>query len=67
MNATLVGVQVENVPQAGVNAAQVCEEQKRWAAAIKIYQRVLNAAPALRPVLEKKIAAAQRMMDAERN
>jgi TolA-binding protein len=55
------------IVQAGVSAAQVSEKQGHWDAAIKIYERVLKAAPALRPMLEKKIAAAQRMVDAQRN
>jgi tetratricopeptide (TPR) repeat protein len=55
------------INQAGVGAAEICEKEGKWAAAVKIYQRVLAAAPALRPGLEQKIAAAQRMMDAQHN
>jgi TolA-binding protein len=55
------------ISQAGQAAGSICEDQGHWDAAVKVYERVLAAAPALRPALEKKIAAAQRMMDAGRN
>jgi len=55
------------IAQAGQAAAQICEDQKHWEAAKKIYDRVLEAAPALRPTLEKKIAAVQRNMDSQQN
>jgi tetratricopeptide (TPR) repeat protein len=47
------------VEQAGESAARIYEEQQQWNEAIAVYQRVLDAVPALRPVLEKKMAAAQ--------
>jgi TolA-binding protein len=46
------------VEQAGEAAARICEDQQHWTEAIPIYRRVLEAVPALRPVLERKIAAA---------
>jgi tetratricopeptide (TPR) repeat protein len=52
------------VGRAGEYAARICEEQQHWEEAVKVYQRVLQAVPALRPVLEKKIAAAQAHWDA---
>jgi len=45
--------------QAGVAAAQIYEDQQDWKDAISVYQRVLRYLPALRPLLEKKIAAAE--------
>jgi TolA-binding protein len=50
--------------RAGEYAARICEEQQHWNQAVKVYERVLEAVPALRPVLEKKIAAAQTRWDA---
>jgi tetratricopeptide (TPR) repeat protein len=54
------------VGRAGEYAARICEEQQHWNQAVKIYERVLQAVPALRPVLEKKMAAAQARWDAPR-
>jgi len=54
------------VGRAGEYAARICEEQQHWEEAVKVYERVLQAVPALRPVLEKKIAAAQAHWDAAR-
>jgi tetratricopeptide (TPR) repeat protein len=54
------------VGRAGEYAARICEEQQHWNEAVKVYERVLQAAPALRPVLEKKMAAAQAHWDAPR-
>src|SRR6202035_4215947 len=51
------------INQAGQAAAEALEAQGQWEAAKNAYQRVLNAAPALRPILERKIAAAQQNMD----
>jgi len=47
------------VGRAGEYAARICEEQQHWDEAVRVYERVLLAAPALRPVLERKIASAQ--------
>jgi TolA-binding protein len=47
------------VGRAGEYAARICEERQHWEEAVKVYERVLLAVPALRPVLEKKIAAAK--------
>jgi hypothetical protein len=46
------------VGRAGEYAARICEEHQHWDEAVTIYERVLQAVPALRPVLEKKMAAA---------
>ncbi len=45
--------------EAGVRAAAVCEAQQQWDKAVNVYNRVKNLFPALRPTLDKKIAAAQ--------
>jgi tetratricopeptide (TPR) repeat protein len=47
------------VGRAGEYAARIFEEQQHWDEAVRVYERVLLAVPALRPVLERKIAAAQ--------
>jgi tetratricopeptide (TPR) repeat protein len=47
------------VDRAGETAARLCEAQQKWDQAIRIYRRVIETAPALEPILEKKIAAAQ--------
>jgi TolA-binding protein len=47
------------VERAGEFAARICEGRQQWDTAVRIYQRVIEAVPALRPVLDKKIAAAQ--------
>jgi TolA-binding protein len=52
------------VGRAGEYAARICEEQQHWNEAVRVYERVLLAVPALRPVLEKKRAAAQARWDA---
>ena len=52
------------VEQAGQSAARVCEDEQHWKEAVKVYDRVLAAVPALRPVLEKKRAADQARWDA---
>jgi hypothetical protein len=54
------------VGRAGEYAARICEEQQHWDEALEVYERVLLAVPALRPVLEKKIAAAQARWNAAR-
>jgi tetratricopeptide (TPR) repeat protein len=43
---------------AGELAAQICEDQQRWSNAYMVYRRVLDAVPAARPVLAKKMAFA---------
>jgi tetratricopeptide (TPR) repeat protein len=52
------------VERAGEFAARVCEDQKHWNEAVTVYERVRAAVPALRPVLEKKIAADQARWEA---
>ena len=52
------------VERAGEFAARICEDNKHWKEAVKVYQRVLEAVPASRQVLEKKIAAAQAHLEA---
>jgi TolA-binding protein len=50
------------VKETGFAAAEILEQQKRWAEAIRVYQRlqqVLPALPALKVTLERKIAAAR--------
>jgi tetratricopeptide (TPR) repeat protein len=53
--------------RAGEFAARLCEAQQKWEQAIRIYRRLIQAAPALGPVLNKKIAAAQSHSEAARN
>jgi TolA-binding protein len=55
------------VERAGESAARLCEAEQKWDQAIRIYRRVLQTDPALGPVLEKKIAAAQGHSEAPRN
>jgi TolA-binding protein len=55
------------VERAGEFAAKVCEDEQHWNQAVNIYDRVLAAVPALRPVLEKKRAADQARWDAGGN
>lgn len=52
------------VSTAGQSAALLCEDHQLWGEAVKVYDRVLAALPALRPVLEKKRAADQARLDA---
>jgi TolA-binding protein len=53
------------VALAGEYAARICEDMQHWGEAAKVYERVAEVAPALRPLLEKKRAAAQARWDAE--
>lgn len=53
--------------EAGLRAAQICETQQQWDRAANIYSRIKNLFPALRPALDKKIAAAQQHKVAEKN
>jgi tetratricopeptide (TPR) repeat protein len=55
------------VERAGEYAARICEDQQHWDEAVRVYKRVLEAVPAMRPVLEKKRAAAQARWDAAGN
>jgi tetratricopeptide (TPR) repeat protein len=55
------------VETAGEYAARLCEDLRQWDQAIKAYYRVLEAVPALAPVLEKRIAAAKSSAEAARN
>lgn len=48
-----------SVERAGMAAAQLAEEQKRWPVAIKIYQRLQTVLPPLRSRLQDKINKAQ--------
>jgi TolA-binding protein len=52
--------------QAGVAAARLYESQGQWAEAIAVYNRILTISPSLKPVLEKKIANANAMLEASR-
>lgn len=45
------------IEQAGKAAAHLYESQQQWDKAIKVYQRVLQAVPSLRPALQKAINA----------
>ena len=49
--------------EAGQGAARVCESQGEFDQAIKIYQRLLNRFPALRPALDRKIDAARQHLE----
>jgi len=51
--------------RAGEFAARLCEDMQHWGEAAKVYERVAEVVPALRPLLEKKRAAAQARSDAE--
>jgi TolA-binding protein len=55
------------VERAGEFAARICEDQQHWNEAVKVYDRLLEAVPALRPVLEKKKAAALARRDSAAN
>ncbi len=46
------------VKEAGVKAAEICSRLKLWEQEISVYERVMKAIPTLRPVMEKRIAAA---------
>jgi TolA-binding protein len=50
--------------RAGEYAARVCEDEQHWSEAVKVYDRVMAAVPALRPALERKRAADQARWDA---
>jgi len=52
------------VQRAGEYAARICEDMQHWGEEAKIYERVAEVAPALRPLMEKKRAAAQARWDA---
>jgi tetratricopeptide (TPR) repeat protein len=52
------------IKEAGVNATGLYESQNQWADAIAIYNRVLEAIPSLRLVLDKKITTAAARRDA---
>jgi TolA-binding protein len=53
--------------RAGEFAARICEDQQHWNQAVKVYKRLMDDVPALRPVLEKKRASAQARLDARPN
>jgi len=52
------------IDRAGEYAARLCEDHQLWDRAVKVYDRVLAAVPALRPMLEKKIIADQARLEA---
>jgi len=52
------------IERAGESAARICEDGQNWRDALAVYKRILAAAPALRPALEKKMAAAQARLTA---
>jgi tetratricopeptide (TPR) repeat protein len=52
---------------AGEGMARICEEQQKWDQAVNAYKRVLDAVPSLAPVLDKRIADAERRAEAARN
>jgi tetratricopeptide (TPR) repeat protein len=51
------------VKEAGIASARILELREEWDAAVKVYERIGRMLPALAPVLEKKIAAAQTHRD----
>jgi TolA-binding protein len=55
------------VEQTGVAAARLCEERSQWDQAVRIYERVLQAVPSLRPTLVNKIAADNSRAEASKN
>jgi tetratricopeptide (TPR) repeat protein len=55
------------IERAGENAARIYEDQQQWDKAARVYSRVLEAVPALRPVLDRKIHADQAQAEAARN
>jgi TolA-binding protein len=52
------------INRAGEYGARLCEDHQLWNEAVKVYDRVLAAVPALRPLLEKKITADQARLEA---
>lgn len=48
------------IEAAGKAAARVCEEQQHWQEAVRVYEQVVKALPALRSVVEKKKAEDER-------
>jgi len=55
------------VEQAGEKAARICEDRGQWGQTVRIYTRVLQAVPSLRPTLANRIAAAQTRADATKH
>jgi len=45
--------------EAGLAAARLAEEHQEWETAVRIYIRMIDAIPALRPALEKKLEKAR--------
>ncbi len=52
------------VNRAGQEAARMAEGQQQWEAAARLYRRLMELFPPLRPALEKKWKAAQEHLDA---
>lgn len=53
--------------EAGLAAARVLEMQKRPAEAIRVYERLQQMLPSLRPTLERRIAAARQQLPTQSN
>ena len=51
--------------EAGLAAARLAEEQKRWEVLVNIYQRLVSVLPPLRPLLEKRIERAREQVPSE--
>jgi hypothetical protein len=47
---------------AGLAAARLAEEHQEWETAIRIYARMIEALPPLRPSLEKKLEKAREQL-----
>jgi TolA-binding protein len=54
------------VREAGLAAARVAEGQQRWEAALRIYRRLGDLFPPLRPAMEKRQAAAAAQLEAQK-
>lgn len=48
--------------EAALAAARLAEEQQQWEVAIRIYERLIDVVPPLRPALEKKIDKAREQL-----
>lgn len=55
------------VEKAGVAAARIKEEQKQWPTAIRIYERLQEVLPPLRPRLQDRINRAREQLRKEQN
>lgn len=52
------------VKEAGLRALAVVEGQQRWEEAVRLYERLIGLIPALRPSLERRLAAARGQLGA---